>query len=44
MASLRHGDVFVSAFLPSTGGHGSEQGHLSLLGRRAGFSEAGHSA
>ena len=44
MASLRHGDVFISAFLPSTGGHGSEQRYLSLPGRKAGFSEAGHSA
>ena len=29
MASLRHGDVLVSSFLPSAGGQGSEQRHFN---------------
>ena len=41
MASLRQEDVLISSFLPSSVGQGSEQKHLSLTGRGAGFSEAG---
>lgn len=37
------GDVFISSFLPSTGGQGSEQRHSSLAVRQRGQdSEAGH--
>ena len=41
MASLRQEDVLISSFLPSSVGQCSEQKHLSLTGRGAGFSEAG---
>ena len=40
-ASLRQEDVLISSFLQSTGGQGSKQRHFSLIGRGAGFSEAG---
>ena len=37
------GDVFISSFLPSTGGQGSEQRHFKQSGRRAGFLGTDHS-
>ena len=42
-AKPQAGNVFISSFLPSTGGQGCEQRQFSLSGRGARFSAANHS-